>query len=46
VNRPTSTGFAEKLRFVSIGIFLALVGYGLQLAGALQGGRFSGQRAG
>ncbi len=29
----------QNLRFVSIGIFLAVIGYGLQLAGALQGGR-------
>jgi hypothetical protein len=26
----------QNLRFVSIGIFLAVIGYGLQLAGALQ----------
>jgi hypothetical protein len=34
---------SENLRFVSIGIFLAVIGYGLQLAGALREGRLSGQ---
>jgi hypothetical protein len=35
----------NNLRFVSIGIFLAAIGYGLQLACALQGGGFSKQVA-
>jgi hypothetical protein len=35
----------HNLRFVSIGIFLAVTGYGLQLAGALREGRFSGHGA-
>jgi hypothetical protein len=29
----------QNLRFVSVGILMAVIGYGLQLAGALQGGR-------
>jgi hypothetical protein len=36
---------ARDLRHVSIGIGLAVVGYGLQLAGALQSGRLSGHAA-
>jgi hypothetical protein len=36
---------ARDLRHVSIGIVLAVVGYGLQLAGALQSGRLNGPAA-
>jgi uncharacterized membrane protein len=35
----------KNLRFVSVGILLAAVGYGLQLACALQSGRFSSHAA-
>jgi hypothetical protein len=35
----------QNMRFVSIGILLAMIGYGLQFAGALQKEHFSGQMA-
>jgi hypothetical protein len=35
----------QNLRFVSIGIVLAVLGYGLQLAGALREGHFTGHGA-